>query len=176
MSGSSSSSPPRAAELSSSWRPETATRDKKVGSSSRPAARPAREDQRMVHPHVAPNRTGASKLQRAVPHQADPPEAVGGVTSPRPPTFRRFRPPRLGLAAEASVTGEVDGLSVDIERAAGGGFQRRPTAPTVITYPGWRSPGCSCFPRRRWGSRTNPDRCRGWRISPRVDGGAHCHR
>jgi hypothetical protein len=40
MSGSSSSSPPHATEVSSSRRPQTAARDKNVGSSSRSAARP----------------------------------------------------------------------------------------------------------------------------------------
>jgi hypothetical protein len=44
MSGSSSSSPSRATEVSSSQRPQTAARDKNVGSSSRQAARPAQED------------------------------------------------------------------------------------------------------------------------------------
>jgi hypothetical protein len=72
MSGSSSSSPPRAAEVSSSRRPQAAARDKNVGSSSRQAARPAREDQRSVCPCVAPSGTGASEPQRTTPRQADP--------------------------------------------------------------------------------------------------------
>jgi hypothetical protein len=41
ISGSSSSSPPRATEVSSSRRPQMTARNKNVGSSSRPAARPA---------------------------------------------------------------------------------------------------------------------------------------
>jgi hypothetical protein len=40
MSGSSSSSPPRGAEVSSSWQPQAAAREKTVDSSSRQAARP----------------------------------------------------------------------------------------------------------------------------------------
>jgi hypothetical protein len=52
MSGSSSSSPPHATEVSSSWWPQTATCDKNVGLSSRPAAHPAREDQRTVLPRM----------------------------------------------------------------------------------------------------------------------------
>jgi hypothetical protein len=108
--------------------------------------------------------------------QADPPEAVGGATSSRPPTFQWFRPPRLGLTAEASIAGEVDGLGFDAEHAAGGGFRRRPAAPSVVTYPGRQSPIHSCFPRRWRGPRTNPDRCRGRRISPRAVGGARCRR
>jgi hypothetical protein len=43
MSGSSSSSPRHAIEVSSSRQPLTAACDKNVGLSSRPAARPARE-------------------------------------------------------------------------------------------------------------------------------------
>jgi hypothetical protein len=73
MPGSSSSSPPCATEVSSSQWPQTATRDKNVGFSSRQAARPAREDQRTVRPRVAPSRTGASESQRAAPRQTNPP-------------------------------------------------------------------------------------------------------
>jgi hypothetical protein len=73
MSGSSSSSPPCATEVSSSQWPQTAMRDNNVGLSSRQAARPAREDQRTVRPRVAPSRTGASESQRAAPRQTDPP-------------------------------------------------------------------------------------------------------
>jgi hypothetical protein len=72
MSGSFSLSPPHATEVSSSRRPQMAARNKNVGPSSRPAARPAREDQRVVRPHVAPSGTGAYELQRAPPRQADP--------------------------------------------------------------------------------------------------------
>jgi hypothetical protein len=58
MSGSSSSSPPRGAEVSSSRQPQVATRDKTVGSSSRQVARPART----VHPRVVPSRTCAPRV------------------------------------------------------------------------------------------------------------------
>jgi hypothetical protein len=73
MSGSSSSSPPHDTEVSSSRQPQTAARDKTVGSSSRQAARPTREDQRMVRPRAAPSGTGAPESQRSAPCQADPP-------------------------------------------------------------------------------------------------------
>jgi hypothetical protein len=69
-----------------------------------------------------------------------PSEAVGGATGSSPPTFRRLQPPRLGLPADAPVAGEVDRLGVDAERATGGGFQRRPAAPSVIAYPGRSAP------------------------------------
>jgi hypothetical protein len=72
MSGSSSSSPPRGTEVSSSRQPQAARRDKNVGSSLRQAARPAREDQRTVRPRVVPSGTGASEMQRSAPCQADP--------------------------------------------------------------------------------------------------------
>jgi hypothetical protein len=72
MSGSSSLSPPYAIEVSSSRQLQTATCDKKVGSSSRQAARPAHEDQRTVLPRVAPSGTGASEAQRVTPRQVDP--------------------------------------------------------------------------------------------------------
>jgi hypothetical protein len=72
MSGLSSSSPPRTTEVSSSRRPKMAARDNNVDSSLRKAARPAREDQRMVRLRVEPSRTGASRPQSAAPCQADP--------------------------------------------------------------------------------------------------------
>jgi hypothetical protein len=80
MSGSSSSSPPRGAEVSSSRQPQAAARDKTVGSSSRQAARPAREDQRTVRPRVAPSRTGAPPSR--------PSEKVGGAAGVRPLALR----------------------------------------------------------------------------------------
>jgi hypothetical protein len=73
MSGSSSSSPPRGTEVSSSCQPPAAGRDKTVGLSSRQAARPTREDQRTVRSRAVPSGTDASKPQRSVPRQVDPP-------------------------------------------------------------------------------------------------------
>jgi hypothetical protein len=73
MLGSSSSWPPRGTEVSSLRQSQAAERDKIVGLSSRQAARPAREDQRTVRPHVVPRGMGASETKRYVPRQADPP-------------------------------------------------------------------------------------------------------
>jgi hypothetical protein len=61
MSGSSTSSPFRATEVTSSRRPQIAVREKNAASSSRSAARPAREDQRVARPCVAPG--GPSPLR-----------------------------------------------------------------------------------------------------------------
>jgi hypothetical protein len=140
-----------------------------VGSSSRPAAHPAREDPRTVRPHVAPSRTGASESQRAAPRQADP---QGGRRSDQllSANFSTVPTTRIRTPVEVSVAGEADGLGVDVERATGGGFRHRPAVPAVITYLGQRSPGCSCFPRHWRGPRTNPIRCRGQRISPERSG------
>jgi hypothetical protein len=71
--GSSSSSPPCATEVSSSRWPQTAARDKNAGSSSRLAARPAREDQWIVRSRVAPSGMGTPEVQRAPPCQVGPP-------------------------------------------------------------------------------------------------------
>jgi hypothetical protein len=73
MSGSSSSSPPHGAEVSSSRRPQVTGRDKTVGSSSRQVAPPAQEDQRMVRSRAVPSGTCASEPQRSAPRQANPP-------------------------------------------------------------------------------------------------------
>jgi hypothetical protein len=72
MPGSSSSSPSRDIEVSSSRQPQAVVRDKSVGPSSRQVALPAREDKRAVCPHVAPDWTSASEPQRSMPRQADP--------------------------------------------------------------------------------------------------------
>jgi hypothetical protein len=73
MSGSSSSSPPRGSEVSSSRRPPVTGRDKTTGLSSRQVARPAREDQRVVRPRAVPSGAGASEPLRSAPRQVDPP-------------------------------------------------------------------------------------------------------
>jgi hypothetical protein len=90
MSGSSSSSPPRGTEVSSSRQPQVVVGDKTVGSSSHQAARPAREDQRTVRPRVAPSGTGASESQRSAPRQADPRE--GRRSDRRPPASLTMAP------------------------------------------------------------------------------------
>jgi hypothetical protein len=73
MSGLSTSSPSHVTEVSSSRRPQIAARKKNAGSSSRSVAHPALEDPQVVHPCVAPGRTGAPETQRVPPHRADPP-------------------------------------------------------------------------------------------------------
>jgi hypothetical protein len=74
--------------------PQIAVHDKNAGSSSRPAARPAREDQWVVRPRMAPSGTGTPELQRAPPRQADPPRRSeerpapvrNSLTAPTAPT------------------------------------------------------------------------------------------
>jgi hypothetical protein len=73
MSGSSSSSPLRGAEVSSSRRPREAGRDKVVGSSSRLAAPPARVGLRSTRSRTAPSGTGTPEPPRSAPRQIDPP-------------------------------------------------------------------------------------------------------
>jgi hypothetical protein len=120
----------------------------------------------MVCPHVAPSRTGASELQRAAPCQADPAEAVGGAIDTRPPTLRWFGPPRLRLLAEASVAGEVDGLTSmpRVLQAVDSGAAPRCLQSLLI-----RGGGPQTFMFQR--PRSNSDRCRGRRIGPRAVGG-----
>jgi hypothetical protein len=73
MLGSSSSSPPRGAEVSSSRRPQATGHDKIEGLRSRQGAPPARVDQRPVRSRAVPSGTGAFEPQKPVPRQADPP-------------------------------------------------------------------------------------------------------
>jgi hypothetical protein len=137
ISGSSSSSPPRATEVSSLWRPQTAVCDKTLARPRDQRLALPREDQQTVCTRVVPSKTGASKSQKAAPAKLTPPKAVVGATSFCPPTFRWFRPPRLGLPTEASVAAR----STDSTLA--------PSAPSAVdsgTAP--RSPGRSRFAHR----------------------------
>jgi hypothetical protein len=63
MSELSSLSHPRGTEVSLLHWPQATGSDKTIGSSSRQAAPPAREDQRTIRPRVAPSGTGASEPQ-----------------------------------------------------------------------------------------------------------------
>jgi hypothetical protein len=72
MSGSSLSSPPRGAEVSSSRRPREAGHDRTVGSSSRPAAPPARVGLRSTRSRTTPSGTGTPEPQRSARRQIDP--------------------------------------------------------------------------------------------------------
>jgi hypothetical protein len=84
MSGSSSSSPPRGAEVSSSRRSQDAGHDKTVGSSSCPAGPPAHVGLRSTRSRTAPNGTSTPEPQRSAPRYIDPPEEVGGAIGVRP--------------------------------------------------------------------------------------------
>jgi hypothetical protein len=72
MSGSSSSSPPHGAKVSSSRWPREARHDKTVGLSSRPVAPPARVGLRSTRSRTTPSGMGSLKPHRSVPHQIDP--------------------------------------------------------------------------------------------------------
>jgi hypothetical protein len=73
MSGSSSSSPPRGAEVSSSRRPREVGHDKTVGSISRPAAPPAHVGLRSTRFRTAPSGTDTPEPHRSAPRRIDPP-------------------------------------------------------------------------------------------------------
>jgi hypothetical protein len=68
------------------------------------------------------------------------------------------------------ITGDIDKLSIDAERAAGGGFRRRPVAPSVFDDLGRRRAGHTSFPYCRRGPRADPYRDRGWKDSPEQPG------
>jgi hypothetical protein len=93
MSGSSSSSPPRGAEVSSSCRPREVRCDKTVGSSSRPVALPARVGQWSVRSHAAPSGTDTPEPQRPTPVK---PTLLEGRRSDRCPSAS-FMTARTGL-------------------------------------------------------------------------------
>jgi hypothetical protein len=119
---------------------------------------------------VVSSRTGASESQKAAPRQAHPPRR----SEERPAPVRLLydssdRPDSDSLQRRRSPD-EVDGLGIDAECAAGGGFWRLLAASAVVTYPGRRSPRCSRFPCRQWGPRIDPGRRRGRRISPQAVG------
>jgi hypothetical protein len=73
MSGSSSLSPTRGTEVSSSRRPREAGHDKTVGSSSRLAAPHAHVGLRSIRSRTAPSGTGTPEPHRSAPHQINSP-------------------------------------------------------------------------------------------------------
>jgi hypothetical protein len=73
MSGSFLSSPLCGAEVSSLRRPREAGRDKVVGSSSHPAAPPARVGLRSTRSRTSPSGTGTPEPPISVPRQIDRP-------------------------------------------------------------------------------------------------------
>jgi hypothetical protein len=176
MSGSSSSLPPHGTEVSSSRKPPMAARDKKVGSSSRQAARPAQEDQWTVRPRVVPSGTGASESQRTAPRQAPTPRE--GRRSVRLPPSSFTMAPTTPTQTPCRGAGRGESRRTRHRRRAHRRWRSLapPTAPAVITYPGWRGPRCPCFPHRRRGPRTNFGRRWGRRFSPRAGGGTSSRR
>jgi hypothetical protein len=127
---------PRAIRMWARARDKQLALPEKISGPSVPARSPAGRAPRVAKCHAPPS---------------CPPEAVGGAAISRSPTLRWSGLSRLRLLAEASVTGEVDGLCVDTERAAGSGSRCRPAALAVVTYPGRQSPGRSRVPHHRWG-------------------------
>jgi hypothetical protein len=175
MSGSSSSSPPRGAEVLSSRQLPMAARDKKVGSSSRQAASPAQEGQRAVRPRVAPSGTGTPESQRTAPRQADPPRR----SEERPASTRQLydgsdRPDSDSLQRRRPRWKSSDSASMPSVPQAGGLAPPRGACSHYLS--GGRSRRRPCFPRRRRGPRTNSDCRRGRGVSPRADGGASSRR
>jgi hypothetical protein len=73
ISGSSTPSPPRAVEVTSSQWPVPMAHEKNVGWSSRSAAHPVREDQRATHSRTAPGGSGAPEVRRELPRRVDLP-------------------------------------------------------------------------------------------------------
>jgi hypothetical protein len=158
MSGSSSSSPPRGTEVSSSRQPQATGREKTLGSSSHPVAHPARGDQQMVRPRVVPSGTGTPEPQRSAPCQADP--------------LRRSEE-RLASTRQlydGSDRHDSDSLQRRWARKRSSDSASTPSAPPVVEpsaaprrlqsllIRGARSPGCSCVPCCRRGPRSDPGR------------------
>jgi hypothetical protein len=175
MSVSSLSSPPRATEVSSSRRPQMAACDKNVGSSSRQAARPAREDQRTIRTRAEPSRTGAP-----------------GRKVPRPAKLSPRGSRRSGHLPFANSTMVRTVPTPTPCRGVGHGRSRRTMCRHRARRRQWIPvPPCSACSRylsraaEPWtftcpsspvGPRSNPGRRRGRRISPCAVRGARCRR
>jgi hypothetical protein len=117
MSGSSTTSPPRMVEVTSSRRPEPAARKKNVGSSSRSAARPVREDQQAAHPRMAPGGSSASESRQDPPRQADLPRRTEERATPHRHLF------------DGSDHPDSDSLQRRPSRARSTGSASMPSAP-----------------------------------------------
>jgi hypothetical protein len=93
MSGSSTLSPHRMVEVTSSRQLEPAAREKNAASSSRSATYPVREDQQAARPRMAPSGFSASEARRDLPRGADPPRrSEERATPPRPLFYGSDRP------------------------------------------------------------------------------------
>jgi hypothetical protein len=154
MSGSSSSSPPRGVEVSSSHRPQAARRDKTVGWRSRPAAPPVREDQWMTPSRATPGETGASKSQRPAPRQADPPR----MSEERSPSARQInegseRPDSDSMQRHRS-RGRSSASALTSSATPAAEPSAAPRALAVATHPGQRSTGSSRTPCLQRGLRS----------------------
>jgi hypothetical protein len=175
MSGSSSSSPPHATEVSSSRRPQTVVRDKKLGSSSRQASCLAREDQRTVRPRVAPSKTGAFESQRAVPRQADPPRRSEVRPAPVRQLFDGFDRPDSDSLQRHRSWGKSPNSASTLS-APKRWILAPPRGSCGRCLSGVGEPRTFTFPSLPGGPRTNPGCRRGQRISPLADGGEHYRR
>jgi hypothetical protein len=176
MSGSSSSSPPHATEVSSSRRPQTAVRDKKLGSSSRQASCLAREDQRTVRPRVAPSKTGAFESQRAVPRQADPPRRSEVRPAPVRQLFDGFDRPDSDSLQRRRSWGKSPNSASTLSAPQAVDSGAAPWLLWLLLIRGGGAPDVHVSLAAGGGPRTNPGCRRGQRISPLADGGAHCRR
>jgi hypothetical protein len=143
-------------------------RDKIVGSSSHSVAPPTRVGLRSTRSRTGPTGTGTPELQRSAPRQTNPPRR----SEERSVSVRQIY--------DGSDCPDSDSLQRRLSRGrssdACGGTERYPAALTVVAYPGWWGPGCSCAPCRRRGPWSNPSRCGGQRHSPRANGGECCRR
>jgi hypothetical protein len=142
MSGSSSSSVPRGVEVSSLHRPQAARRDKTVGSSSRSAAPPIREDQRMTVLVRRP--VGQALSSRRGPRHVKPTLRGDRRKGRRPPAI-------FTMVRSAPTPTPCKGTGRGEDRRT---WRRRrlcrrwkslvlPAAPGVATHPRWRGPGRS---------------------------------
>jgi hypothetical protein len=108
---------------------------KTVGSSTRQAARPAREDQRMVRSRAVPSGTGASEPQRSAPIKSIPREGRRSGRCPPASSMTALTAQTL-TPSEASVEGEVVGLGVHAERATSGVAKRWPVTMQTLLIRG----------------------------------------
>jgi hypothetical protein len=158
-------------EVSSSWRPESATREKGAGSKSLSGACPTRQDQRVTHSHTALGGPHASEGRRDPPRRDDP---------PKQPTEHEPSPRHLYDNSDHSDADSLRWCSSKVRSTPpasapsapqGADLSVPPAAPPIFNHPGRQGPDVHVSLSWR-GSGADLYRGGGWEDSPRAIKGA----
>jgi hypothetical protein len=175
MLGSSSSSPPRSTEVSSSRQPQAAVRDKTMGSSSQQlACPPERTSGRSA---LVSRPAGRAPLSRRDPHRTEPTLQDDRRSGRHPPASFTMAPTAPPLTPCRGTDHRGSHRTRCRRRAHHRQWsQALPHGICSHCLFGVAGPRMYMCPSCRWGPQFNPSRCGGHGVSPRAGGGACCCR